>query len=130
MTNYYLFVEIRQKRSNILECLLFVEIVHGYYVDGTGGAHYLSVHESNNPTTGKQAASDSNGQSAKNGPSPFLERADTCFSCCFNSLLHFGVRFVMVPRAPASLLPSPPLVEAGASLPDNMNAPRRNFLSR
>ena len=41
MTNYYLFVEIRQKRSNILECLLFVEIVHGYYVDGTRGAHYL-----------------------------------------------------------------------------------------
>ena len=130
MTNYYLFIEIRQKRSNILECLSFVEIVHGYYVDGTGGAHYLSVHESNRPTTRKQAASDSNVQSAKNGSSPFLERADPCFSCCFNSLLHFGSRFVMVPRAPASLLPSPPLVEAGASLPFNMNALRHNFLSR
>ena len=95
-----------------------------------GGAHYRTDYESNRATTRKQAASDSNVQSAKNGASPFLERADPCFSCCFNSLLHFGIRFVMVPRAPASLLPSPPLVGAGASLPFNMNALRHNVPSR
>lgn len=96
--------------------LIIVAFVVGFFIDVFGEGLYLKRHENESATHHFSPASYGHGKGAENEFNTLIECANSSLGCRIGSFLHGDVRFVVVPRAPASLLPIPPLVEAGASL--------------